>query len=189
MAERQYGTLEEIRADHVNRYRFAVNHIGSGKRVLDAACGCGYGSRMLQDAGNKVVGVDICPEAILYAGEHYNGVGYLLSDIRDKPWVGMFDAIVSFETIEHLPEGSLRLFRESVDGVFICSVPNQDSYPFVAENFARDVYPHLRHYTPFEFDEVLAQAGFKVTERYCQKSKKGEVVEGTDGMFLVYICQ
>lgn len=187
---RQYGPLEEIRKDHVNRYRFAASLIGEHKRVLDAACGCGYGSKIIQDVGNRVVGVDVSKEAIAYAEEHYSGPGYILGSILDKPWVGMFDALVSFETIEHLsePEKALKLFRESVDGVFICSVPNQDLYPFHPDRFEGDDYPHLRHYTPDEFDAALLAADFKIVERHCQKSKKSDVEPGTDGMFLVYVC-
>lgn len=188
---RQYGSLDAIRLDHVNRYRFAASLIGEQKRVLDAACGCGYGSKILQDAGNRVVGVDIEPTAIAYAETNYHGPGYLVGSILDKPWVGIFDAVVSFETIEHIVDSAtaLKNFRESVDGTFICSVPNQDLYPFSADKFRGDTYPHVRHYTPFEFDEALDLADFKVMERYCQKSKIGRVEIGIDGIFLIYVCR
>lgn len=187
---RQWGTLDQIRKDHVARYEFAARQIKRQSRVLDAACGCGYGSWIIQNAGNRVVGVDISRDAIKYAEEHYHGPGYLLGSILDKPWVGWFDALVSFETIEHIaePEKALKLFRESVDGVFICSVPNENLYPFNAEKFAGDEYPHLRHYTPDEFAALLMAADFKIQSLNCQKSKTSDVEPGTDGMFLVFTC-
>lgn len=188
---RQYGQLEEIRKDHVNRYNFAANLIPKQSRVLDAAGGCGYGSKIIHDSGSRVCGVDISRDAIAYAEANYSGPGYIVGSILDKPWVGVFDAIVSFETIEHLaePEKALKLFRDSVDGLFICSVPNEKLYPFAAENFAGDEYPHLRHYTPRELDSALESADFKILDRLCQRTKKSEVEEGVDGMFLVYVCK
>lgn len=195
---RQYGSLESIRADHVNRYKFAVETIKSGVkngftpryRVLDAACGCGYGSKMLQELG-RVVGVDIERQAIDYANANYSGSGYLHGNILDKPWVGTFDVITSFETIEHIDDAAkvLRLFRESLDGTLFISTPNEDLYPFSMQNFVMDDYPHLRHYTPSQFDHLLEDADFQVVSRHCQRSKTGEVVDGVDGMFLVYVCK
>jgi len=188
---RQYGQLEEIRKDHVNRYNFAANLIPKQSRVLDAACGCGYGSRIIHDSGSKVVGVDIDVSAIEYAEANYAGPGYIVGSVLEPPWVGTFDAIVSFETIEHIsdPMRALKHFRDSVDGLFICSVPNEKVHPFVAENYELDDYPHLRHYTSREFDAILESADFKILDRLCQKGKKSDVEQGVDGMFLVYVCK
>jgi len=192
---RQYGKLDEIRADHLNRYKFALQRVKQVDvnprfRVLDAACGCGYGSSILNELG-RVVGVDISQDAIDYARKNYHGPGYVLGSILEKPWCGVFDVLTSFETIEHLkePEKALKLFRDSVDGLFFVSVPNESVNPFNADDFAGDEYPHQRHYTPDELDELLSAADFKVIERYCQKDKRPGVVEpGTDGRFLVYVC-
>ena len=61
--ERQVSpTVDGIRADHVNRYKWAIDKtIG---RVTDAACGIGYGSVILAEAGIKVRAIDIDAEAI-----------------------------------------------------------------------------------------------------------------------------
>lgn len=184
---RQLATsLDGIRADHVARYRFAVKHSTPG-RTLDAACGCGYGSRILHDAKHRVVGVDVDPKTIVFAGENYGGPGYICGDILDAPWVGVFDYVVSFETIEHiqLPEVALKLFRESLDGKLFISTPNQNTYPFDAGNFRNDQYPHHRHYTPEEFDALLETAGFKVIERHSQTDA---IEPGVEGRYLIYVC-
>lgn len=195
---RQYGPIESIRKDHVNRYKFAVHTIMNGVkdgfipryRILDAACGCGYGTKMMQELG-RVVGVDIEDKAIDYAIANYPGSGYLRGNILDKPWVGTFDVITSFETIEHIDDAPkvLSLFRESLDGTLFISTPNEDLYPYSMQAFVNDDYPHLRHYTPAEFDQLLKDADFQVVSRHCQKSKTGDVVDGVDGMFLIYVCK
>lgn len=158
-------------------------------RVLDAACGCGYGSKILHDAGNKVVGVDFYPLAVEWATTRFPGPEYLCADISDRPWSGGFDWIVSLETIEHLkyPVPVLKAFREA-DCRLVVSTPNEELYKFRPEKFAKDHSPHFRHYTPKEFDDLLAGVGFKVVSRHCQVDKCSEVTPGTDGIFLVYVC-
>ena len=57
--------------DHLNRYRFGGKFV-DGRRVLDAGCGIGYGTRVLLDGGaSEVVGVDIWEKAIAMAKEHF----------------------------------------------------------------------------------------------------------------------
>jgi SAM-dependent methyltransferase len=119
----------EMFSEHVARYRFAGSYV-SGRRVLDVACGSGYGSRVLRDAGaREVVGVDRDSEAVAYAGARYGspGIRYLVGDAHDPPAAGPFDVIVSFETIEHLEDPDRFLSacgdRLAVDGLFIVSTP------------------------------------------------------------------
>src|SRR3990167_2646569 len=153
--ERQLAsTLDGIHPGHVERYRFACT-IAKG-RVLDAACGCGYGSKMLEDAGCRVVGVDLENEAIQHARTYYAGPGYLIGDILEIPWAGRFDWIISLETIEHLPEAdkALKIFRHHGSNL-IASTPNQLFYPFDPRKFEGDRFPHLRHWTPGEFEKTL----------------------------------
>src|SRR5688572_18974511 len=105
----------ELFAEHLARYRFAAKYVAGG-RVLDIACGSGYGTALLREAGGReVVGVDVDPEAIAYARSRYQGVGvtFLAGDAASPPVAGRFDLIVSFETIEHLrdPERFCRACR------------------------------------------------------------------------------
>lgn len=183
---RQWGALEDIRADHVKRYQFAASKIKPKAYILDLACGCGYGSRLLHEAGFNVYGVDIDEGAITYAKEHHNGPHFIQGEASDT--YGPFDAIVSFETLEHLkkPLEALKNFEASI---LWASVPNEEKYPFVASKFAGDDYPHQRHYTPVEFEKLLRDGGFEVFERYTQKDKLGDITKGTDGLFLIYGCR
>ncbi|MBZ0091091.1 MAG: class I SAM-dependent methyltransferase [Sulfuricellaceae bacterium] len=90
---------------HVQRYRFALERL-KNSRVLDAACGCGYGSFILANNGaNRVTGVDIDPESISYSNRIYkmDGISFVVGNALTLPSEsGQMDAVVSYETIEHL---------------------------------------------------------------------------------------
>lgn len=45
-----YASQREIAQQHFRRYKKACEYVQGG-RVLDIACGVGYGSRMIRDAG------------------------------------------------------------------------------------------------------------------------------------------
>ncbi len=183
--DRQYGRLDEIRLDHVKRYLFAASRVG-GARLLDMACGCGYGSWLLHIGGNLVTSVDVCAEAIAYAKEHYPGPQYLCQRAEDTK--GEFDVLVSFETIEHLPD-PLKAFSGVRAKTLIASVPNEDYYPFDPKIFAGESFPHLRHYRPAEFESLLNDAGYKVIEWWCQKDKNGGFFRGVEGKFVIALCE
>jgi SAM-dependent methyltransferase len=91
---------------HLQRYRFAAACL-SGERILDMACGCGYGTALLAELhpDKVVLGVDIDPAAIAYAEEHYRlpNLSYRCADAQSFSAAQRFDSIVSLETIEHLP--------------------------------------------------------------------------------------
>lgn len=186
-ATRQYGKdLGEISPDHVRRYLFAACEIPPGSMVLDLACGCGYGSWILHQSGCKVVAGDISNEALDYARRYYEGPTYIHADAENIGNVEV-DALVSFETLEHLksPEKLLNGVRADL---LIASVPNQERYPFNPALFKDDAYPHQRHYTPDEFTGLIEGCGYKVSSRWCQKHKLSEIAEGTNGVFLIYVA-
>src|SRR5688500_15232961 len=55
---------ELMEAEHYARY-FWASALVAGRRVLDAGCGVGYGSRLLHGAGAaEVVGLDVSADAI-----------------------------------------------------------------------------------------------------------------------------
>ena len=66
--------LPEVRGaiwyEHWHRYA-AVAPLAQGRRVLDAACGEGYGSYLLSKSAASVIGVDVSPDAVAHAGQRY----------------------------------------------------------------------------------------------------------------------
>src|SRR3990170_4634858 len=91
---------DRIRDDHLSRYKFAQGFV-KGKKVLDIACGVGYGSMMLKEVASFVVGVDISDDNILYASEFYksDNLKFEKGDIRTYGSEGdiLFDFVVCFE--------------------------------------------------------------------------------------------
>lgn len=181
------ASLGFVHPGHLERYIFAGTRLSG--RVLDAACGCGYGTHILATAGCDVTGVDIEPDAIDYAKKHWPGSVYEIMDLNHGVPRGTFDSVVSFETLEHLetPQVALEGFW-GISKRMICSVPNEVHYRFKKEKFWRDKYPHRRHYTPLEFDELLGCSGWNVIGRFCQETKISPVIPGVWGIFLIYEC-
>ena len=62
--------VREIWYEHVHRYAFAQG-LAKDKRVLDAACGEGYGSHLLSQVAKSVLGVDIDDKTIAHARSRY----------------------------------------------------------------------------------------------------------------------
>ena len=125
-------TPSGILALHLKRYEFARPY-ATGKAVLDAACGTGYGAAYLGEVAARVLGVDVDPPTIDYAAERYGkpNVSFQVGDVcalelDDRS----FDLVASFETIEHVRDGdaavreAARVVRE--DGVYVVSTPRAD---------------------------------------------------------------
>lgn len=95
-------TTEQVadQPGHVYRYELAASWLKPGERVLDVACGVGYGAKVLTDlVPVKYVGVDKIVPAPEFArlGKFHAGVNL-------DGWVPGFawDVSVCFETLEHL---------------------------------------------------------------------------------------
>jgi SAM-dependent methyltransferase len=162
--------------DHYARYLFAAPLV-AGRRVLDIACGLGYGSHLLAQAGAQaVIGVDISPEAIAYAREHYahERVLFECKDIvaLNIDTDGRFDVIVCFETLEHVPEveRSLDVLAGLLDkqGSLVISIPND-----LGLNV--DNPYHLTRFTQDQFLDLL-RARFKVVMPYYQNDLAASMV-------------
>ncbi|MBI3664815.1 MAG: glycosyltransferase [Acidobacteria bacterium] len=143
--------------DHFARYLFAAGYC-AGKRVLDIACGTGYGSYILKTLGaSEVVGVDYNRAVIDVARRAYSapGIHFLTGDAAALRLAGEpFEVVVSFETLEHLadPDAFLETIRRHLapDGLFIVSCPHDARSSWVSSF-------HVQHYTYPEFRAVVAR--------------------------------
>jgi GT2 family glycosyltransferase/SAM-dependent methyltransferase len=143
-----------IHAEHLARYRWAAQVV-SGRRVLDAGCGVGYGTGLLAAAGaDDVMGVDVSEEALESARLRGDRARFVRCDLRRLPFDdGEFDVAVCFEAIEHVerPHEALdelaRVVRE--DGLLLLSSPNRDVHPPGNPH-------HIHEYTPAELSSELA---------------------------------
>ena len=142
--------VREIWYEHYHRYAFAKNLV-SGKNILDAACGEGYGSHLLSSYANKVTGLDIDIKAISHAQNRYkqSNLDFVIGSCAQLPFKdNSFDLVVSFETLEHLEqqEEMLSEFNRVLtsDGVLIISTPDKKHYSdatgFVNEFHVKELY-------------------------------------------------
>ena len=151
---------------HLARYRFAAKHV-LGRVVVDCACGTGYGSAMLADAGAAaVIGVDISEEAIAYARAHHARdrvdfrVGDALTFVPERP----AQVWVTLETVEHLlhPARYLDRIHQQLapGGWLIASVPttvSTDGNPFHLVDFTAQGWRTLVTTHGFEIEHELGQ--------------------------------
>ena len=127
--------VREIWYEHFHRYALAARWC-AGKRILDAACGEGYGSALLAKNASSVEAVDISEQTITHARERYGqleGLDFHVADCTALPFGDdEFDRIVSFETLEHLEaqDELLAEFRRVLkpDGFLILSSPDKAVY-------------------------------------------------------------
>lgn len=147
--------------------------LASGKRVLDAGCGVGFGTHYLAVNGAcEVVGVDIAPEAIEYAVGHYQNenLRYALADCVALPfWDDTFDLVFCSNVIEHV-EDYMKLIDEVLrvlvaGGVFFLATPP------VATHGESPHPHHVTNLTPWEWETTLKSClssveFFKLHTRY-----------------------
>ncbi|TXH01453.1 MAG: methyltransferase domain-containing protein [Candidatus Moraniibacteriota bacterium] len=152
-----------VEAEHRARYLF-VSQFVKGKRVLDLACGEGYGADILKQAGaDQVLAGDQEKPAIDKASAKYPGVTYAVMNAETFQLPPeSIDVAVSFETIEHLmqPELLLAQLQQCVvpgGDVFISTPNRRVSNPGKTLQDKPANPFHIREYTPEEFQELLAK--------------------------------
>lgn len=176
--------VREIWYEHWHRYAFARS-FAKGKRVLDAACGEGYGSALLAQQARTVLGVDISMQAIAHARARYAGQANLAFECADCTALTLPDAsvdlVVSFETLEHvsaqdaLVAGFARTLAD--DGMLIISSPDKRTYSEVA-GFRNEF--HVRELYREELLRLL-RANFPHVRLYGQKLLFQSVIWSLDG--------
>lgn len=146
---------------HLQRYEFAAGQVSKG-RLMDIACGVGYGTRLLTDRCaelDEALGVDISESAVAHAQGRYANerTSYRRHDALTFLDEAGFDAIVSLETIEHLPnpEGFLANLVPMLrpGALLIASVPTTPSVDFNPH--------HLSDFTERSFRRLVASVGLE----------------------------
>ena len=162
--ERMYWDLasEEDRQLHLSRYRFACELFDSHWRCLDAACGSGYGASFLARTVRSVDGVDVDTNAIDFARTNYrqSNLTYHCVDLQSRlPFANeSFDAITSFETLEHVSDQTKMTteFQRVLkpDGILVISTPDRK----VSERIGLDNHFHVAELSKREFVDLLSRS-------------------------------
>jgi 2-polyprenyl-3-methyl-5-hydroxy-6-metoxy-1,4-benzoquinol methylase len=140
----------------------------AGERVIDMACGEGYGAHALARAAADVVGVDANPEAHEHARLRYLRPN--LRFVRDlvETFSEPADAVVFLQTIEHLSDarGALAHFRSLIGdrGAVFLSTPNV--LTLAPKGASRSGNPwHVHEYRAEEFEQ-LCRASFATVDMH-----------------------
>jgi SAM-dependent methyltransferase len=174
----------EIWYEHWHRYAFAAR-MAHGRRVLDAACGEGYGSALLARSAQAVLGLDLSEQAVAHARDRYRSanLAFEVADVARLEHLpaGAFDLIVSLETLEHLAEqeallaGFARLLAPG--GLLLISTPDKHNY---SERTGYRNPHHVRELYREEFEALLA-AHFPARRLFAQKLLFQSVLWPADG--------
>lgn len=172
--------ISGIRDDHVARYRWAIQYaqanLESMVRVLDVGCGCGYGSKMLAEAGaSDVTGFDADWPTLEFAHKHYGhpAVRYIHMNMASRGVLeGRFNFATMFEVIEHSQHAPAFLEHISYFTNYLFgSVPNEEVVPYMP---GKSNAEHYRHYTSAELIAELENSGWHVAQLFGQAGKVGE---------------
>jgi SAM-dependent methyltransferase len=143
--------------EHITRYMFAERFM-TDKCVLDAGCGCGYGTNLLAQSASKVIGIDVSKDAVNYCNSNYrkSNVDFLEMDCLNLKFPDQtFDVVVSFELIEHIHDhvsfvgGISRILKNN--GIFIVSTPNKNDRSVIS---AKNKY-HVAELAINDFKKLL----------------------------------
>ncbi|MDB5305643.1 MAG: Lipopolysaccharide biosynthesis protein, partial [Phycisphaerales bacterium] len=176
----------EISYEHWHRYVFTAE-LAAGKSVLDIASGEGYGSHFIARVAERVVGIDLDPEAVAHAARQYArpNLEFRAGSVDAIPIEGrgVFDMVVSFETIEHVGEEAQSRFCEEVvrllkpNGILLVSTPDKAAYSD-APKYHNEF--HRREFYKGEFVELLSRF-FPSVRLFGQKVYAGSHVWRLEG--------
>lgn len=124
----------QIEIEHLHRYCLARD-LCVGRDVLDVASGEGYGAALIAGVARRVLGLEIDRESVAHASAAYPlpNLRFVAGDAMAIPFAGAcVDVVVSFETLEHLPDQERflsevrRVLRPG--GLFLVSTPDRHVY-------------------------------------------------------------
>ncbi len=152
--------------EHVQRYELVSTYVPANARILDIACGSGFGSHLLAEKGFDVTGADLSQETVnaCESGFKHPSLRFIQADATALPFANQhFDAIVSFETIEHTTQYKkvLEEFKRVLkpQGIILISTPNiKVNSP---DGIVRNPY-HTQEWNYEELSTLLSEAYSKI---------------------------
>ncbi len=163
-----------VKLEHLGRYLFASDYLRQFKPacIADIACGSGYGLAELGKVAALVIGIDHSSEILAAAREQNqtSNIQLLKHDLDEDDWFGNLpaasvDAVISFETLEHLtdPANAIAKFSRLLkpQGLLICSVPNVLHEPRNATGLPTNP-AHKQLFSRRSLKQLLARNGFQI---------------------------
>jgi SAM-dependent methyltransferase len=128
-----------------------------GRRVVDLACGEGYGTKVLARGARSVLGVDANPEAFEHARAKYTTRTTRFERGLIDTWQGDVDCVVFLQTIEHVedPDATLAHVRELVGATGIAFISTPNVLTLAPAGARKSDNPwHVREYRAGEFRDL-----------------------------------
>lgn len=161
-ADRVYPDGSFMFQCHLFGYLDMAARLPASARVLDLACGEGYGAAVLAARGHSVIGVDLEAPVLIAAASRYRAARFVAGDAMRLPFAdATFDAIGALQVIEHVTDAqtdpllveAARVLKPG--GLLYVTTPNIDKLPATA---SKEFNPHhFRDFNPAMLDEVLAR--------------------------------
>jgi O-antigen biosynthesis protein len=170
----------EMLYEHLHRYHFAQRYC-HGRKVLDLACGEGYGAAILAEVADEVVAVDIDGPTIEHARANYprENLRFVESSMLERLAFadGPFDVVVCLEAIEHIEEHEelLSSIKATLtpSGIAVVSTPDRVVYSEATEY--RNPF-HVREVSRDEFCNLL-KSRFKHVSMLGQQAVVGSRID------------
>ncbi|MEA2297728.1 MAG: hypothetical protein QOF77_664 [Solirubrobacteraceae bacterium] len=166
-------TLPDVPAEnywyrrHLAVYQWIADRV-AGRRVIDMACGEGYGAAVLAGRAAEVIGVDANPEAHEHARRRYTAGNLRFERGMIETFDAECDAVVFLQTIEHVqdPGAVLERFKELVGpgGAVYVTTPNLLTIAPPGAEKSENPW-HLREYRASEFG-ALCRSHFPGVELF-----------------------
>jgi 2-polyprenyl-3-methyl-5-hydroxy-6-metoxy-1,4-benzoquinol methylase len=183
-------------------YEVATEDLMGKTAVLEVGCGKGeFVDRLHQERGIEAMGIELNPEAV----KEGKGLGRKVEQVRVEELAdthgGQFDAVCSFQVLEHVPdargflEACVRLLRPG--GCLLLGVPNNESYirharndllnqpPHHVSRWSKRVFEAIPRVFPLQLTKVLNEplAPYHIgpyfhiqATRFCRNSRVGNLV-------------
>jgi ubiquinone/menaquinone biosynthesis C-methylase UbiE len=115
---------------HLFAYVEATRWLPPAARLLEIGAGEGYGAHTLASHAARVIATDLSWQALRHAAARYHDVCYCNTPGTRLPFASeTFDAAVSFQVIEHIPDADTYLHEVKrilkPGGRFILTTPNR----------------------------------------------------------------
>lgn len=141
-----------------------------GKVVLDAGCGSGYSTKLIQQfSPAELIGFDLMPSQIEKAKQKYSELDFFVGNVLDTQLDSdKFDAVFVFGILHHIPtwkDAIKELHRVlKPGGALLVEDLNKDASHFFATYLKLD-HPPEAYFTWDEFTYHLEEIGFVILEQ------------------------
>lgn len=112
-----------------------VRHLVRGEEILEAGCGIGTGTAILERSAASIVGTDKLARNVAFARCLYPWIAFEQWDLN-LPWPDVADVVVCIEALEHVgdTQAAVRNLLQAARRELIVSVPNGTNKPRPPEN-------------------------------------------------------